>query len=217
MDAVAPISFLQIIFLILLFFALMAALIGSLIFFLRKRRSHAVTFDAIHISDLIKLIISIASFVTLCVTLILLVLQNRVIVAQTRYALQSVESNVFGVITTQSLNGDEVFVKHPELRAFFYSGKDLAPDDPLYHQVYAAAEYTLDYFDSLSTQLRRYPQVWRYERESWEKNIIHMFAWSPVLCRYLEKNKAWYNDDLISLMRAGEKQRQEGHGKQTLY
>ena len=82
-------------------------------------------FEAIHVSELIKLIISVGSFVTVCVTLVFLVLQNRIIVAQTRYALQSVESNVLSTVTGRNLSADEIFLKYPELRPYFYPGKDI--------------------------------------------------------------------------------------------
>jgi hypothetical protein len=204
-----PISFFEIIILIIVSSFLILFIIGVLILFLRKRDSDAVTFDAIHISDLIKLILSIGSFVTVCITLILLVLQNRVIVAQTKYTLESVESNVFGVVTNQNLAADAIFINNPELRPYFYEGQDITEADPLYNKVQAAAEYQLDYFESLTSQLRKYPLVWRHEKESWEKNIIDILSWSPVMCRYLDRHREWYNDNLQELKRAAEKKRQQ--------
>ncbi len=212
-----PISFYDILIYVVIFLASMAVMLATVIFVLRKRQSKVVTFEAIHISDLIKLILSILSFVTVCITLILLVLQNRVIVMQTQYASQSVESNVFGNITNQALNADDICLRFPEVRPYFYAGRDITQSDPLYDRVYAAAEYLLDYFDSLSTQLKKYPQLWRYEKDSWEANIIDMFAWSPVLCRYLEANKDWYNDNLLVLKKAGEMKRQKGAKRENLY
>ena len=212
----APVSFYEIFILVIFFMVSVTAMLFALILVLRKRQSHVVKFEAIHISELIKLLISIASFVTVCITLILLVLQNRVIVMQTKYALNSVESNVFGTVTTQNLSSDDIFIKNPQLRAYFYGGKDIREDDPLYHQVYAAAEYLLDYFDSLATQLRKYPLLWRYEKESWERNIIDMFAWSPALCRYVQANKDWYDSDILTLKDAGELKRRQGNLRQVL-
>jgi len=212
-----PISFFNVLIWVIIFLAAMGVVITGLILILRKCRSEVVKFDAIHISELIKLIVTVASFVTVCVTLILLVLQNRVIVMQTRYALESVESNVFGVITTQNLAGDEIFIKNPKLRPYFYSGKDIKEADPLYQQVVAMAEYLLDYYDGLTTQFKKYPSLWRYEKESWEKNLIDMLTWSPILRRYLTANRDWYNDHLFALMRVAEKKRQDGETRQSLF
>lgn len=216
MQPPVPISFHEIIILISATFFSMVVFIGTLILFLRKRKSGAVTFDAIHVSDLIKLVLSIGSFVTVCVTLILLVLQNRVIVTQTQYTLESVERNVFGVVTNQNLAEDAIFVRNPELRPYFYGGQDITKADPLYNKVQATAEFLLDYFESLTTQLRKYPLVWRHEKESWEKNIIDMLCWSPVLCRYIDRHRGWYDDDLQELKRAAEKKRQQGHRQESL-
>ncbi len=212
-----PISFYDILIYVVIFLASMTIMLATVIFVLRKRQSKAVVFEAMHISDLIKLILSILSFVTVCITLILLVLQNRVIVMQTQYASQSVESNVFGNITNQALNADDICLRFPEVRPYFYAGRDITQSDPLYDRVYAAAEYLLDFFDSLSTQVKKYPQLWRYEKDAWEANITDMFAWSPVLCRYLEANKDWYNDNLLVLKKAGEMKRQKGAKRENLY
>jgi len=217
MHAPAPISFYEILTLIVIFLSSLAILVATLIVVLRKRQTKAVTFEAIHISDLIKLILSILSFVTVCITLILLVLQNRVIVMQTQFSYQSVESSVFGSITSHALASDELFINNPHLRPYFFSGKDLTENDPIYHQVYGTAEFYLDYFDSLSTQLRKYPHLWRYEKDSWEANIIDMFAWTPALCRFLEANKDWYGDNLFALKKAGEEKRRRGETRQKLY
>ncbi len=216
METPAAIGFWEIIILIAFFVTSMVVMFTTLILILRRRQSKAVKFDAVHITELIKLIISVASFVTVCITLVFLVLQNRIIVAQTRYALQSVESNVFSNVTGQNLSGDDIFIRYPELRPYFYLGKDISAGDPLAERVKATAEYLLDYFDSQTSQLKKYPNIWRYEKGSWETNIADMFAWSPVLCRYLEANKEWYADDLMLLKNAGEKKRQGGGRQQVL-
>jgi hypothetical protein len=216
MGTPAALGFYEVLILIAFFIFIFAVMFGALILILRRRQSKAVKFEAIHVSELIKLLISMGSFVTVCITLVFLVLQNRIIVAQTRFASQSVESNVFSTVTGQNLSMDEIFLKYPNLRPYFYLGKDIEAGDPLSDQVQATAEYLLDYYDSQSTQLKKYPNIWRYEKGSWEANIIDTFAWSPVMCRYLEANKAWYGDDLMILKTAGEKKRDNGGRQQIL-
>ncbi|MDP3183027.1 MAG: hypothetical protein Q8M54_09470, partial [Desulfobaccales bacterium] len=54
-----PISFYDILIYVVIFLASMAVMLATVIFVLRKRQSKVVTFEAIHISDLIKLILSI--------------------------------------------------------------------------------------------------------------------------------------------------------------
>lgn len=214
MNLPGPISFFEVIILVAFIATSIAIIITTLILTLRKRDAKSVRFDPMHISDLIKLIVSVASFVTVCVTLFFLVLQNRTIVMQTKFNLQSVESNVFSTMTNQSLASDEVFLRYPELRPYFYSGKALVENDPLADKVKSAAEYYLDYFESLATQLKKYPNLWRFERNAWEANIIDIFAWSPALCQYLEINKEWYGGELMGLKKAGEAKRRQGYAKQ---
>ena len=190
------------------------ALIAAGIIFLRRTHPHAVALEAIKVHELISLVISICYFITVCVTLILLIIQNRNIAMQTKFALDSLEGNVYGLVMNQALAQDEIFIKNPETRPYFYESKELTPGDPLYYKVLSTAEYLLDFFDSLEKQLKRYPNLWIHEQKGWEANTIDMFAWSPVLCRYLESSREWYSDDLYALKTAGEKKRQQGLGKQ---
>jgi len=210
------ISFSGFFLLVVLLAVSVTLLIGALIVVLRRRGSKTVTFGAIHISELIKLIISVGSFITVCITLILLLLQNHTIVTQTTYALESAKSQVFGLVTTYTLAADELFIKNPELRRYFYQGQEIEPTDPLYPKVLATAEYMLDYFDSLETHLKKYPNLWFSEEKTWESNTIDMFAWSPVMCRYLEATKGWFSDDLYRLKEAGEQKRRQGHVREIV-
>jgi hypothetical protein len=210
------ISFSGFFLLVVLLAVSVTLLIGVLIMVLRRRGSKTVTFEAIHISELIKLIISVGSFITVCITLILLVLQNHTIVTQTTYALESAKSQVFGLVTTYTLAADELFIKNPELRRYFYQGQDIEATDPLYPKVLATAEYMLDYFDSLETHLKKYPNLWFSEEKTWESNTMDMFAWSPVMCRYLEATKGWFSEDLYRLKQAGEQKRRQGHVREIV-
>jgi|WetSurMetagenome_2_1015567.scaffolds.fasta_scaffold393905_1 hypothetical protein len=217
MNQPVSISLFNVFLMILIIAASIGISIAVLIISLRKRHSQAVKFDPMHISELIKLIVSVASFITVCITLILLVYQNHTIVLQTRYSWQSVESNVLGIVTNQTLAEDQMFLNAPELRPYFYHGKLITKDDPLSQKVKAAAEYLLDYFDSQVTQLKKYPNLWRSEKNAWEANIIDQFAWSPVLCWYLEVNKTWWSDELFALKQTGEEKRGKGYTQQALF
>jgi hypothetical protein len=191
-------------------------IISSTLFFLRKKKPGLVALEAIKIHEFISLCISFFYFITVVVTLIVLIYQNKIISMQTRYALQSVEGSIYSNITTQSLAEDEIFINHPELRPYFYAGKELEPNDPLKHQVHAAAEYVLDFFDSLESQLKKYPDLWIHEKREWEANIVDQCAWSPVLCHYLDANRNWYSEELFTLKIAGEAKRRQGDSAQYL-
>jgi hypothetical protein len=206
----------QIIFLVLSAIVLFVLLIFISLFLINKRKPHVVTLEAIKIHEFISLCISFLYFITVVVTLIVLIYQNKIISMQTSYALQSVEGSIYANITAQSLAEDQIFISNPELRPYFYGGKELEQNDPLSHKVHATAEYLLDFFDSLESQLKKYPTLWIHEKREWEANTVDMFAWSPALCNYLDATKTWYSEDLYALRVAGERKRQQGNKAQYL-
>lgn len=216
MLASMELNFLQLVILIIIILLSITGMVAVLIYVLKRRKAKSVTFEAIHITDLLKLIFAILSFVTVIISLVLLILQNRIIVTQAKFSLQSVESNVLTMVTANSLASDKIFVDNPEIRPYFYEAKDLSPEDPLYYQVCSVAEYLLDFFDSLESNLKKYPYLWIHEQRSWQANTVDMFAWSPILCRYLEATREWYSDELYALKVAGEKKRQAGQARQVL-
>ena len=214
-----PSSSIDVMQIIIVFIAVIISfllIISGTLFYLRKKKPGVVALEAIKIHEFISLCISFFYFITVVVTLIVLIYQNKIISMQTRYALQSVEGSIYSNITTQSLAEDEIFINHPELRPYFYAGKELEPNDPLKHQVHATAEYMLDFFDSLESQLKKYPSLWIHEKREWEANIVDQCAWSPVLCHYLDANRNWYSEELFTLKIAGEAKRRQGYTAQYL-
>jgi hypothetical protein len=205
-----PIDVNQIIFLVMAVIALFVILIFASLFVLRKKRPQIVALEAIKVHEFISLCISFLYFIIVVITLIVLIYQNKIISTQANYALQSVEGSIYSNITTQSLAEDEIFINNPFLRPYFYEGKVLEPNDPLKHKVHATSEYLLDFFDSLESQLKKYPNLWIHEKREWEANIVDQFAWSPELCRYLDATKDWYSPELYALKVRGEKKRQQG-------
>jgi hypothetical protein len=206
----------QIILLVMLVIGLFVILIFASLFILRKKRPQIVALEAIKVHEFISLCISFLYFIIVVITLIVLIYQNKIISMQTNYALQSVKGSIYSNITTQSLAEDQIFINDPELRPYFYGGKEFEPNSPLRHMVRATSEYLLDYFDSLQSQLKKYPNLWIHEKREWQANTIDMFAWSPELCRYLDATKDWYSPELYALRVAGEKKRQEGYTRQIL-
>ncbi|MBM4295090.1 MAG: hypothetical protein FJ126_09355 [Deltaproteobacteria bacterium] len=212
--SMTPIGYYEVVLIMVIIAVTLFSFIAASLLFLRRTRPQAVAMEAIKVHELISLIISICYFITVCVTLILLIIQNRNIAMQTKLSLESVEANVYGTVMTQALAQDEIFIKYPDMRPYFYQSKDISPNDPQCDKVMATAEYLLDFYDSLEKQLKTYPHLWIHEKKTWEANTIDMFAWSPVLCRYLETSRDWYSENLYALKSHGEKKRREGFGKQ---
>jgi hypothetical protein len=160
--------------------------------------------------ELLSLVISVAGFVTVIITLVLLMRQTREMTAQSNYAAGSLSKSVFETAAGRNLAVDEVFINDPELRPYFYSGKDISEDDPYYDKVIAVADFILDFFDYILLQPQYLPQI--SPRQSWKPYITDTFANSPVLCRHLNKAKdrGWHSNDLVAIMRDGKARRQTG-------
>ena len=95
---------------------------------------------------------------------------------------------------------DKVFLDHPELRPYFYEGKDLDKSDPLYPKVEAVAEMHLDVFDYLLNYRRQFPEEYHFP-EGHGSFIREMLAQSPVMRRRLEKGAAWFSPELRALVK----------------
>lgn len=159
--------------------------------------------------ELLSLIISIAGFTTVIISIVFLVRQTREMAMQTKYVVESIKSSIYGSTAPQLLGADELFINCPELRPYFYSGKGITENDVLYNKAIAVAEYLLDFFESALLQIKHFPTVQVWPRKQWEAYIIDSFANSPVLCKYLNSTKDWYIDELVTLMETGKAHRQK--------
>jgi len=157
--------------------------------------------------EMLSLVISIAGFVAVIVTLVILTRQTREMSTQTKYVAESLKSSAYGNVTAQVLKVDELFIEHPELRPYFYSSTHINENDSAYNKAISTAELILDVFDSVLLQTNQFPQVWPHNW--WEEYVMDSFANSPILCEYLNVRKDWYSGDLKVLMQRGLERRQQ--------
>jgi hypothetical protein len=157
--------------------------------------------------EMLSLVISIAGFIAVVITLILLMRQTREMTAQTKYVAESLQSNAYESLLNQVFSVNQVFIDSPELRQYFRSGKVISENDASYDKVIAIADLLLDFIDSLMQHAHRFPEMWPHQW--WKEYAIDSFAKSQILCSHLESIKDLYSDDLIVLMRSGEARRQQ--------
>jgi len=155
--------------------------------------------------ELLSLIIAAAGFIVVAITLIILIKQVGQMTIQTKYVAKSLKVSAYESVANQMVMVDEVFIRQPEFRPYFYSGKCINKDDADYDKVVAIAELILDVSDSVLIQSKQFPQVW--PQRWWGEYIIDSFSNSPLLCEYLSTLQNWYTKDLIALMRKGEARR----------
>jgi hypothetical protein len=84
---------------------------------------------------------------------------------------------------------DKVFIEHPDLRPYFYEGKNIEQKEPdaKRYMVTSTAELILDSMDSmLDTHNDSWPD------EGWRTRAEDVFRQSPVLRSRLEERRTWY-------------------------
>lgn len=98
---------------------------------------------------------------------------------------------------------DKIFLEHPELRPYFYENIDISQitDDDTRRRVMIVAEYQLDYFDLVMTQLDYIPTDGdsQEDKENWNKYFADSFAKSPALCKRIGDNPDWYMTRLVKI------------------
>jgi hypothetical protein len=97
-----------------------------------------------------------------------------------------------------TLGMDRLFVEYPDIRDYFYAGKDIDEKDPSYPRVEAVAEMHLDVFDYKLKHAENFKEYQPFAgvEEIWMRD---MFRTSPILRRYLQKRKMWYTQKLADL------------------
>jgi hypothetical protein len=127
------------------------------------------------------------------------------IVWQTHLTTVNMQASMYATIGTQTLEMDKVFIENPGLRPYFYEDIDIIEekdkDKEKYNQVMAIAEYKVDLFDSIKTQLGYIPKDKdkNEDRATWDSYFADSFDKSPALCRHIHSHGSWYMQDLKSI------------------
>jgi len=158
------------------------------------------------IGQALSLCCSSIGFLTVIISIGILIAQTRELSAQTKYVGKSLKAGIFIGAEDRLTALDEIFVTYPEIRPYFYESKAIEPDDPNYQRVCAAAEFLLDYFDAILIQVKQFPETW--PQGWWESFIEDTFAESPVLCNHLYRiADSGYTKELLEAMHRGEASR----------
>ena len=148
--------------------------------------------------EVISLLISIASSIGVIYSLWLL---NQ----QTGIFNRQLMEGITQTMTSYSMEISRIFLEHPDLRPYFFSGQAIDTNHPDYLQAEAIAEVILDIFWTMSSQAKRVQGEFANPeaRELWQNYIRDCFAQSPILAGFLTMRKDWYGDEMITLMEQG--------------
>jgi hypothetical protein len=94
----------------------------------------------------------------------------------------------------------KIFLDHPELRPYFFEGKDLEESDPLYPKVEAVADMHLDVYGYNLDYRLVFPDDYRHP-EAYKRYIRDMLARSPVVRRRLETKGEWFSPYLQEVLK----------------
>jgi hypothetical protein len=145
------------------------------------------------IISIISLVISAFGFTAVLISLWDTREQMRYLAAQTK--IVSRDRSLANVL---ALN--KVFLDHPELRPYFYAGKDLDEADPLYPKVEAVADMHLDVYGYNLDYRLVFPDDYR-KPEDYKVYIRQMLALSPVMQRRLAKKGEWFSPYLQEVLK----------------
>lgn len=146
----------------------------------------------------LSLAVSAAGFLAVIISVLILARQTSAVARTTRM-------QAFVSVRDQMLAIDELFLRYPDLRPYFYGGRYPSKDDPqLINRAETVAETILDLFEVVILQRERFAIAW--SKETWDAYMSHMFASSRFLCDYLDRSAGWFPEELVTLKRRAQRE-----------
>jgi len=147
--------------------------------------------NSLTLYELLSLLASVAGFLVVILTLVLLI-------RQTRLQTESLTAATNATVANLQFQADMISVERPHLRKYLLGNESINPDQPEFNQVSAAAQCLLDFFEVYVVQKDKFSLL--YSPETWLAYIRTHFANSPALCAFLRKHKDWYSGELLKIM-----------------
>jgi len=121
------------------------------------------------------------------------------VIRQVQEAQATLRGQLFDATAGRMLDLSRLFVEHPDLRPYFYDGRDVPDEtDSLRQRVLAAAELHVDYLDTELLRRKLFAPSLK-ELPGFEPWIRGLLRTSPAMCRILHNDKqlgeeAWYGE-----------------------
>ncbi len=151
------------------------------------------------IYEILSLLISVCGSIGVIISLWVM---NR----QTRIFNRQLTEGIRQTMMNYSMEISRLFLEHPDLRPYFFSGQVIDVNHQDYLRAEAVAEVILDIFWTMRSQANRRVADDFVDSSAAEQWAIYMgdcFASSPILTDFLNRRKDWYGDDLYKSMEAG--------------
>jgi hypothetical protein len=120
---------------------------------------------------------------------------------QTTAQVESLRNSSYIAVNSKQLELDSIFIQNPDLRPYFFEKKKIDKNDKNYNKAVSVADYTIDYFDLLYSQVDYFlpPRIDQNQKalNSWKTYIKQSFKLSPILCQRLNEVKDWYTSEFV--------------------
>lgn len=126
------------------------------------------------------------------VSIVALVVSAASAVYAYRQGRRTLRVTTYQGATDLTLQLDQVFIDHPELRPYFYERRqppESDNNDELRNRVLAAAEYALDIFECIWDHQDTYEEN---DKDSWRDWINDMFTSAPACRALYVEERDWY-------------------------
>lgn len=134
------------------------------------------------VSAILQTICTCLAFPTIILSIVYAMRQTRLLAEGTR-------ASVYNSINSQMLELDRFFVENPDLKPYFYEGKEISETDENYLRVANVAEWIFDFMDNVFTLARFMPEYpWRDTWYVYFKDLLK----NKVLRRFWNQRKSWY-------------------------
>jgi hypothetical protein len=133
---------------------------------------------------------AIAGLIGLIVSLCFVAWQTRAVARQTAISNAIAGVSALNTVLSSLREVYMVFIDHPELRPYFYGGREMPRSRRLRRQVSTIAEMLADVLESGLLQYRLVPASESFE--IWENYCRYMLARSPALHALARKYPEWW-------------------------
>jgi hypothetical protein len=142
------------------------------------------------------------SAIATAVSLIYLARQTGAARTEADLAVRVSLLNAHDALTDRAMNINQIFIEHPELRAFFYDNQPLPEDaEPrLVQRTTAVAEHIADFIENA---LLHRQTLGPAANDVWEEYCIYLVCQSPTLRSYLTEHIHWYNAEVGRVLTTG--------------
>lgn len=113
---------------------------------------------------------------------------------QLRKVNTSIRVTAQSALYQQSSGVRSAIVEYPELRQYFFDGKEIGPDSENYSRTRTIAEMFLNYLEHLILQKESLRQA---DYEAWNRFVCRTISASPIMQSVLKEKPEYYSADLL--------------------